>query len=197
MKRIILTMKRISILLVLISCTTFTLAQQPNITVKKMINDTYQDIGTNEHILAGQKDTFQIKISEPDDGGEGFFSHSGRLKVFVPDEGIWAGDALQFGNNHEDPSAGNDLTFEVSNDFPDITLSSDSISTTNGDTIYTDVEVDNTPNKQDELVIENLIIEFPDDLSDEDQFVLEAWADFMDTEDGDITMDLVTFEYQR
>ena len=197
MKRIILTMKRISILLVLISCTTFTLAQQPNITVKKMINDTYQDIGTNEHILAGQKDTFQIKISEPDDGGEGFFSHSGQLKVFVPDDaGVSWDDALQFGNI-EDESNGNDLNFDISDDVSDITLSSDSISTTNGDTIYTDVEVDNTPNKQDEIVIENLIIEFPDNLSDEDQFVLEAGADFMDTEDGDITMDLVTFEYQR
>jgi len=193
-------MKRVFILLILTGWASLSFAQtEPTITVKKLVNGSYGDdiYDQTDSILAGQQDTFKIKISEPTNNGDGFFSETGRLKVFVPDEVVWAGDALQFGNNHEDPSAGNDLTFEVSNDFPDITLSSDSISTTNGDTIYTDVEVDNTPNKQDELVIENLIIEFPDNLSDEDQFVLEAGADFMDTEDGDITMDLVTFEYQR
>ena len=182
MERIILTMKRISILLVLISCTTFTLAQQPNITVKKMINDTYQDIGTNEHILAGQKDTFQIKISEPDDGGEGFFSHSGRLKVFVPDDAGLALDKAE-------------LSIPPPGDNSDISFDNDSLSS-NQDTLFTDVNVEGDA-QQDEIVIENLIIEFPANLSDEDQFVLEAGADFMDTEDGDITMDLVTFEYQR
>ena len=181
MKRIILTMKRISILLVLISCTTFTMAQQPNITVKKMINDTYQDIGTNEHILAGQKDTFQIKISEPEGGGKGFFSDTGRLKVFVPDD---AGLALD----------DSELSFDLASP-TEISLEDDSLSS-NQDTLFTDVNVEGDA-QQDEIVIENLIIEFPANLSDEDQFVLEAGADFMDTEDGDITMDLVTFEYQR
>ena len=170
MKRIILTMKRISILLVLISCTTFTLAQQPNITVKKMINDTYQDIGKNEHILAGQKDTFQIKISEPDDGGEDFFSHDGQLKVFLPDS---------VGLNL------NAAAFAYEGNQSDISFENDSLST-NKDTLFTDVNVtNNEPLNQDKIIITDLIIEFPDDLADGDDFELRAWADFMDTSGDD------------
>src|SRR6056297_1050463 len=186
MKRIILTMKRISILLVLISCTTFTLAQQPNITVKKMINDTYQDIGKNEHILAGQKDTFQIKISEPDDGGEDFFSHDGQLKVFLPDS---------VGLNL------NAAAFAYEGNQSDISFENDSLST-NKDTLFTDVNVtNNEPLKQDKIIITDLIIEFPDDLADGDDFELRAWADFMDTDDdgaADTTeFELVNFKYTK
>jgi len=162
----------------------------PEITVKKKVNGSYEDNnlhGGTANILAGQKDTFKIVIQEPSQGNTeitDFFSHSGQLKVFLPDDaGAWD-DELQFANIYGDGDNQNNIIFDGGNLNSDITLSTDSISFTK-DTIYTDVEVDATYNNQDEIVIENLIIEFPDDLADGDDFELRAWADFMDTRGDD------------
>ena len=175
--------------LVLLGWASFATGQTtPDITVEKMVNDSYENYNLYEgtdRILAGQKDTFKIVIEEPSQGNAeitDFFSETGRLKVFVPND---AGLAL------------NDAEWSISSSVGQSDISFDNVFlSSNKDTLFTDVNVEGDA-QQDELVIENLIIEFPDNLSDENQFVLEAWADFMDTEDGDITMDLVTFEYQR
>ena len=179
--------------LVLLGWASFATGQTtPDITVEKMVNDSYENYNLYEgtdRILAGQKDTFKIVISEPSPEGtpiKDFFFHSGRLKVFVPDDAGLALDKAE-------------LSIPPPGDNSDISFDNDSLSS-NQDTLFTDVNVEGDA-QQDEIVIENLIIEFPDDLSDEDQFVLEAWADFMDTNgDGaaeENTFDLVTFQYAK
>src|SRR6056297_1262549 len=154
----------------------------PEITIEKKVDGAYENYNLYErttNILAGQKDTFKIVISEPSgDENFGFFSHSGQLKVFLPnDAGLGLDEAaLSF------PSAGGQS---------DISLENDSLSS-NKDTLFTDVNV-NGSSQQDQITITDLIIEFPDDLANEDDFELKAWADFMDTS-GDGAADTTEFE---
>src|SRR6056297_3125197 len=175
-------MKRVFILLILTGWASISLAQSPTITVNKLVNGSYGNniFDQTENILAGQKDTFKIVISEPSSDFSGLFSHSGQLKVFLPDDAGLGLDeaALSF------PSAGGQS---------DISLENDSLSS-NKDTLFIDINEDGS-SQQDQITITDLIIEFPDDLADGDDFELRAWADFMDTESSDTTMELVTFEY--
>jgi hypothetical protein len=169
----------------------FSFAQTtPTITVQKLLdsNGNYSSnlYGKTGSILAGQKDTFKIVISEPSEEQSGFFSQTGQLKVFLPDDtGLSLDDAV--------------LTIPPITGQSDISFDNDSLST-DKDTLYTDVKVSTTDNK-DKIVIDSLIIEFPDYLADGDDFTLEAWADFMDTDDDDAAdttvLELVTFKYAK
>ena len=176
-------MKRLFILLLLAGWTSTSFTQStPTITVQKLLdsNDSYSSnlYGKTDSILAGQQDTFKIIISEPSQEQSDFFSNNGQLMLLLP------GDALQFGNNHDDGNGDNDLNINTLNSLPDVTLTYNSI-TEDKDTIIVDIEVEAPLDKQDEIVIENLIIEFPANLADGDDFELKAWADFMDTSGDD------------
>src|SRR6056297_2234396 len=196
MKKTTVIMKSVLVILMFISWASFTQAQTaPDISVYKLVDGSETDISNNpvNYINAGQKDTFKIIISEPSQEQSDFFSNPGQLKVFLPDDaGVTWDDALQFGNNHGNGNSDNDLVLDVVEYGADIALTYNNLST-NKDTICIDIAVDNTDEKQDEIVIENLIIEFPDDLADGDDFELKAWADFMDTS-GDGAADTTEFE---
>src|SRR6056297_2191791 len=175
MKKTTVIMKSVLVILMFISWASFTQAQTaPDITVYKLVDGSETDISNNpvNYINAGQQDTFKIVISEPSPGGtavKDFFSHDGQLKVFLPDS---------VGLNL------NAAAFAYEGNQSDISFENDSLST-NKDTLFTDVNVtNNEPLNQDKIIITDLIIEFPDDLADGDDFELKAWADFMDT-DGD------------
>src|SRR6056297_335062 len=192
MKKTTVIMKSVLVILMFISWASFTQAQTaPDISVYKLVDGSETDISNNpvNYINAGQKDTFKIIISEPSQEQSDFFSNSGQLKVFLPDDaGVAWDDALQFGNIHGDGNSDNDLVLDVVNGpNKDITLNYNSTSS-NKDTIIIDVEEDDTGDSRDEIEIENLIIEFPANLANEDDFELKAWADFMDTESSDTTM---------
>lgn len=184
-------MKRLLLLLILTGWASISFTQTtPTITVQKLLdsNGNYSSnlYGKTGSILAGQKDTFKIVISEPSEEQSGFFSQTGQLKVFLPDDtGLSLDDAV--------------LTIPPITGQSDISFDNDSLST-DKDTLYTDVKVSTTDNK-DKIVIDSLIIEFPDYLADGDDFTLEAWADFMDTDDDDAAdttvLELVTFKYAK
>src|SRR6056297_983006 len=188
MKKTTVIMKSVLVILMFISWASFTQAQTaPDISVYKLVDGSETDISNNpvNYINAGQQDTFKIVISEPSPAGtpvKDFFSHDGQLKVFLP-------DSVGLGLN----AAALSITYEGNQS--DISFDNDSLST-NKDTLFTDVNVtNNEPLNQDKIIITDLIIEFPANLANEDDFELKAWADFMDTESSDTTMELVTFEY--
>src|SRR6056297_1958028 len=185
--------KHALILLSLLGWASFATGQtSPEITIEKKVDGAYENYNLYEgttNILAGQKDTFKIIISEPNDALSGFFSHDGQLKVFLPDD---PGD-LRLHNDIlglNEPSAGSDFSY----------LSLLPNLSTNNDTTYIDVGINNHT-QESTITIENLIIEFPDDLADGDDFELKAWADFMDTDDdgaADTTeFELVNFKYTK
>ena len=164
-------------LLALLGWTSFATGQtSPEITIKKKVDGAYENYNLYErttNILAGQKDTFKIIIGEPGAGESAvkdFFKETGQLKVFLPDSvGLGLDDV--------------ELSISASGNQPDISLENDSLSTDKG-TLYTDVIV-STTTREDEIIITDLIIEFPDDLANGDDFELKAWADFMDTSGDD------------
>src|SRR6056297_2255914 len=109
--------KHALILLALLGWTSFATGQtSPEITIEKKIDGAYENYNLYEgttNILAGQKDTFKIIISEPSQEQSDFFSQSGQLKVFLPDDAAVAwDDALQFGNIHGDGNSDNDLVLD-------------------------------------------------------------------------------------
>jgi len=168
-------MKRLFILLLLAGWTSTSFTQStPTITVQKLLdsNDSYSSnlYGKTDSILAGQQDTFKIIISEPSQEQSDFFSNSGQLKVFLPDS---VGLGLNAAALNLPPITG------ASN----IELSNPTLSN-NSDTLLIDLAVSGT-DKQDDITIDSLIIKFPDDLADGDDFKLRAWADFMDTSGDD------------
>src|SRR6056297_607841 len=121
-------------LLALLGWTSFGTGQtSPEITIEKKVDGAYENYNLYErttNILAGQKDTFKIIISEPSQEQSDFFSHSGQLKVFVPDD---PGD-LRLHNDIlglNEPSAGSDFSY----------LDLESNLSSNNDTVYIDVGI--------------------------------------------------------